>query len=557
MKYDSIEQIHQYGYDVLAGEIVTCEYVKKAVKRHFDDLDHAHERGLWFDEQAALHAVNFFPFLRHSKGEWAGKPVELEPWQLFWTAIMFGWKKENGYRRFRTCYIEIARKNGKSTWASGFGNYLFYPDGEPGAEVYTVATKEDQARIVWEESKRMIQKSKTLRKRVGMTKKSLFVESLACVYRPLGKDSETQDGLNVHGAIIDELHAHKTPDMWDVIETGMGARRQPMMIAITTAGVNKQGICYEQRTYLEKILDGIVQDDSYFGVIYTLDKQDDPFSPDTWIKANPNLGISVKLDDLQRLATKASETPRAINNYLTKRLNIWCNAEERWLDMNAWIDCADNFTLDDMEGRTCFVGVDLSKKIDLTAVAFVFPPSDFDEFWRVFVKFYFPEDNIEKRTRETRVPMDVWAKQEYITTTPGNVVDYGYIEDDLVELSQKFDIQEIAYDPWNASQFAIQMQDKDFVMVEIRQGARTLNEPCKEFEAKILSRMIKHTNNPVLNWNASNVVVEPDRNGNYLPSKKKSTDSIDGVAALLNGLSRAIVHEDESSVYSNRGIFLL
>lgn len=549
-----IKEAMKYGRDVLSGKIKTCRLTRLAVERHFKDLKTGRKRGIVFSESKAVHALEFFGFLKHSKGEWAGQTIKLEPWEMFWTAVLFGWvRAKTGFRRFRFAYWEVARKNGKSTWLAGIGLYMFIADQEPGAEVYTVATKEDQAKIIFEESKRMVKKSAPLKKRITIHKKTMSIESLAASYLPLGRDSDTQDGLNTHCGLIDELHAHKSPDMWDVIETSTGARRQPLLLAITTAGTNQFGICYEQRTYLEKILTGVIEDDAYCGMIYTLDDEDDPFDEANWIKANPNLGVSVRLDNLQELAKKAQETPRAINNFLTKRLNIWCAAEQRWLDMRAWMDCGAFFDTEELRGRECYVGIDLSKKIDLTASAFVFPPVEHDPFWYAILRFYFPADNVEKRKRETRVPFDLWANQGWVCLTPGNVVDYGYIEDDIKKYSEIFKIKEICYDPYNATQFANSLSGF-FSMIEVRQGALTLNEPSKEFEAIVTARKFRHGGNPVLSWNASNVVIVPDRNGNYLPSKGKSIESIDGVAAIINAMSRAITSVNQESIYESSAI---
>lgn len=334
-----------YAKMVDAGDILACRWVQMACKRHLDDRKYGKERGLKFDEGAADVALNFFGFLKHSKGEWSGEAFQLEAWQQFIAGNLFGWMRGDGLRRFRTAYIEVARKNGKSSFAAGSGLKMFCADGEPGAEVYSCATKRDQAIIVHSEATRMVRSSPSLKRRVGIFKNNLHILETASKYEPLGADADSLDGLNVHGAIIDELHAHKKRDLWDVIETATGSRRQPLMVAITTAGFDQSGICFELRDYVTQILKGNIHDDTFFGIIYTLDlkkewpelKDDDDWTDESlWIKSNPNLGISVKLDDIRRLAEKAKATPAAQNNFLTKRLNVWTQQSTRWISLETW-----------------------------------------------------------------------------------------------------------------------------------------------------------------------------------------------------------------------------
>ena len=337
---------HKYAEDVLNGQVVACKWVQLACERHLTDLD---RDSVYFDEKEANKVINFFPeYLRHSKGEWANRPFHLAPWQEFIVGSLFGWKnKETRYRRFRIAYEEVARKNGKTTMIAGIGNFLFLADKEPGAEVYTAATKKDQAALSHSESVRMVKKSPKLRNRVGIYRNNMSIDSTASKYQPLGADADTVDGLNIHGGLIDELHAHKTRDMWDVLETATGSRRQPLQMAITTAGVDQTGICYEQHEYVQQILKRTIEDDSYFGIIYTLDlnkdcpnikkeDEDDWTNEEVWIKANPNLGFSAKLDDLQRKAKKAKIIPAAQNNFLRKHMDVWTQQVDRWIDLDLW-----------------------------------------------------------------------------------------------------------------------------------------------------------------------------------------------------------------------------
>lgn len=333
----------KYAKRVVSGKIVACRWVKMACRRHLKDLK---RNDVYFDKDAADHAIGFFRFLKHSKGEWAGTVFVPELWQRFIIGNIFGWKrKKDDLRKYRTVYIEVARKNGKSTLLSGIGIYLFVADGEPGAEIFSAATKREQARICHAESIRMVKKSPDLRKRISIFKDNMNIPNTASLYEPLGADANTMDGLNVHGALIDELHAHKTRDTWDVLETATGARRQPLQIAITTAGVDQAGICYEQHQYVKQVLSGAINDDTYFGIIYTLDlkkdfpklkKEDDWTDESVWGKANPNLGVSAKLDDMQRKCKKAMKIPPAQNNFLRKHLDVWTQQVSRWIDLDLW-----------------------------------------------------------------------------------------------------------------------------------------------------------------------------------------------------------------------------
>ena len=348
----------QYIDDVLSGRVVVGQRVRQAVERHVGDLRSAKDRGLRFDPKAAERVLKFFGFLHHSKGEWAGRPFVLSPWQVFILWVVFGWKRADGTRRFRTAYIEIGRKNGKSTLAAGVALYLFAADQEPGAEVYTAATKRDQARIVHSEAIRMVQSSPGLQRFIDIFKDNLSMLRTNSKYEPLGADADTMDGLNVHGAIIDELHAHKTRNLWDVLETATGARRQPLIFAITTAGFDRQSLCWQQHDYAEKVLDRIVSDDTHFAFVAALDSEDDWTDRAAWIKANPNLGVSVKPESLEEQCVKAESLPSAQNAFRRLRLNQWTEQSERWIDLAVWDEGAIAVDPEALRRRRCFGGLD-------------------------------------------------------------------------------------------------------------------------------------------------------------------------------------------------------
>jgi len=554
---ESLHTAEQYVEDVLSGKILAGEYIIQACQRHKDDIATGHERGIVHDPESAQHAIDFFQFLHHSKGEWAGEVFELSPWQEFILWSLFGWKREDGLRRFRTAYVEVPRKNGKSTFASGIGLYMFFADGEPGAEVYTAATKRDQARITHGEAERMVKASPMLKSRIGIVRDNLHVVDTASKFMPLGADADTMDGLNVHGAILVEVHAMKNRLVVDVMETATGARRQPLIFEITTAGHDRLSVCWEHHDYVIKILEGSLQDDTFFGYIAAIDEDDDWTDPAVWAKANPNWGISAKADDIERKATKAKEIITAQNNFLRLHLNVWTEQETRWLDMLKWNECPTNSSLAILRGKRCFVGLDLSTKIDMTAAAFLVPPAESKGIWHLLMKYYMPKDNIRDRVNRDRIPYDAWVQQGYVSATPGNVIDYNYIRQDIAKMAEELNIHEIGFDPWNATQTGVQLQEDGFQVVEMRQGHKTMAEPTKELEALVKSARLDHGGCPVLRWMASNVVVREDSNLNFMPDKSKSSEKIDGIVALLMALGRAIITIESESVYSTQGIMMV
>lgn len=565
----------QYARDAAEGRLVCSREVRLAARRHLDDLRDGAARGLYFDTAAAQHALDFFQFLRHSKGEWAGQTFELSAWQQFIVWVLFGWKRRDGTRRFRTAYVEVARKNGKSTMVAGVGLYLFFADGEPGAEVYCAATKKDQARIVYSEAERMRAASPSLAKRITKFRDNMNVPATASKFEPLGSDEDTLDGLNVHAAIVDELHAHKTRFVYDVLDTGTAARRQPMMFAITTAGFNRQSVCWNQREYCEKVLDGIVQDDTIFAYIATLDPDDDWEDAANWIKANPNLGVSVKVDDLQRKAEKAKNDPSALNSFLRLHLNKWTQTDTRWMPADAWSSCSGSVPLGPLiaadpararadlleraaDGRACFGALDLSSKDDLTAFVLLFPPVEDDPRWYAVPWFWLPEENVDKRVKQGRVPYDVWIRDGWIEATEGNVVDYAVIRAHVLASRDRYAIEEIAFDPWNATQLATELQNEGLLMVEHRQGFASMSGPTKELMALVLGRKLAHLGNPVLTWMAANMVVKTDPAGNIKPNKEKAPEKIDGIVALIMALGRAQKKPNAGpALWENEGLLTL
>lgn len=456
-----------------------------------------------------------------------------------------------------------------STIAAGVALYLLDADREPGAEVYTAATKREQARIAWSEAKRMVQSSAFLRRRIRSVRDNLHILNTASKLEPLGRDTDSMDGLNVHGAIVDELHAHKNREVWDLLDTATGSRRQSMIFGITTAGVDKQSLCWNLHEYTEKILEQTVVDDSFFGIIYTLDleKKDtdgkviepgDDWEDETcWIKANPNLGASKKLDDMRRKANTAAEMPTAQNSFLQRELNYWTQATVRWINAPRWLACSQAVSEDGLRGRQCFGGLDLSSTSDVTAFVLVFPPQTPEDPYQVLCRFWVPEETMRERTKRDRVLYETWVRQGYMMTTPGNVIDHDFIVSEIDELAQRYDIKEIAFDRWGAAQIQTTLQGmggEDF-LVQFGQGFASMSAPTKELERLIGAGRLAHGGHPVLTWMAGNVVASKDAAGNIKPDKAKSTEKIDGIVALVMGLDRATRHQPEpESVYEERGI---
>ena len=559
-RYD-LHPAEQYVEDVLSGVVVAGRWVKLACRRHRTDLRLGGERGLWFDGQAAQGVIDYFKFLHHSKGEWAGEEFELEPWEQFIIWALFGWKRGDGFRRFRTGYLEISRKNGKTTLLAGIGLYLFSADEESGAEVYTAATKRDQAIISHAEATRMVRSSPDLRSFIKVFKNNLSIDFTASKFEPLGKDADSSDGLNIHGALIDELHAHKTRDLWDVLETATGSRRQPLQLTITTAGFDKESICWEQHEYVEKILKGTIQDDSYFGIIYSIDEGDDWKDEKNWIKANPNLGVSVKLDDLRRKALKAKEMPAALNNFLRKHLDVWVQQSVRAIDIEVW---DENFAYEikehELKARLCYGGLDLSSVSDLTAWVMIFPDEADSERIDVLARFWCPEARLTDSANRYRANYEAWHNEGYLMTTPGDAIDYTVVREQVLLDAQTFNIDSLNVDRlFQGYQMAMELSDalstgRDERVGTIGMGFYGMAGPVLDFEKKLLNRTINHGGNPVMRWMADNLAFREDPAGNRKPDKVTSQGKIDGIVALLMALDRAMRKEVGKSIYETRGL---
>lgn len=538
----------EYARKVLAGRIITGKLVRNACERHMEMLKKSKTKAFpfYFDVEAAERIMDFFGFLCHSKGEWAGKPVVLELWQCFIVGSIFGWKhKKTDLRMYRTAYVQVAKKNGKSTMLAGLGVYLTMADGEQGAEVYSAATKRDQARIIFDEAKRMVNASSSIKKYLEVLQRNINMPRTNSKFEPLSSDVNSLDGLNIHGGLIDELHAHKTREIYDIIANGTAARQQPLIFGITTAGFDNHGIAYELYEYGCNILNGHTEDNMFFCYIAQIDHEDDWRDESCWIKANPNLGVSVKLEDLRMKAERAKQIPAAQNNFLCKHLNMWVNQEIRWMDMERWkachIDANDDIKIEDLKGKSCYVGIDLSSTTDMTSVNFEFPFED--GRYAVISHSFIPENRVLEKEKKDGVSYRTWIKKGYITETPGDVVDYSFIESYIMQMSDDYDIREICYDPWNATQLAQNLTNEGFTTVEIRQGYRTLSEPTKDIMSLVLQKKLLHFNNPVLAWAMNNAIVTMDPAENIKLDKSKAQYRIDPAVALVISHVRAMVSE--------------
>jgi len=510
----------------------------------------------WFDEQAAAVAVAFFErLLVHVKGEWAGQPFLLLPWQKKIVRDVFGWKRPDGTRRYRTVYIEVPRKNGKSNLAAGLALYMLFLDDEPGAEIYSAAADTDQAAIVFDLAKQMVEASPALEARSEVYKRSIVVPATRSVYRVVSADAYTKHGFNAHGVVFDELHAQPNRELWDVLTTATGARRQPLVIAITTAGYDRESICWEQHEYARKVAEGIIEDDTFYPAIWAADEDDDWLDEEVWKKANPSLGHTLKWEYLRGEARRAQQSPAYQNTFRRLHLNQWTQQETRWLPMEAWNACAHEVDEEALAGWVGYGGLDLASSVDIAAFEIVFPPREEGDLWRVVSRFWIPEENIVERARRDRVPYDAWVRDGYITATPGNVIDYAFIMAEIERLGEMYDIREIAFDRWGAVQISTALEERGFTMVQFGQGFRSMSPPTKELLRLVLEGKIAHGGHPVLRWMADNLVVDTDPAGNVKPNKKKSREKIDGMVALIMALDRATRHAAEGgSVYETRGI---
>ncbi len=512
-------------------------------------------------KEAADFAVNFIECLSHTKGKWAGKKFELIDWQEQIIRDVFGILKPSGYRQFNTAYIEIPKKQGKSELAAAVALLLCCGDGEERAEVYGCAADRQQASIVFEVAADMVRMCPALNKRVKIltaAKRIIYLPTNS-FYQVLSAEAYSKHGFNIHGVVFDELHTQPNRKLYDVMTKGSGdARTQPLYFLITTAGNDTKSICYETHQKAKDIIEGRKHDATFYPVIYGADENDDWTDPKIWKKANPSLGITVDLEKVKAACNSAKQNPAEENSFRQLRLNQWVKQAVRWMPMDKWDKCAFPVNPDNLKGRVCYGGLDLSSTSDITAFVLVFPPIENDDKYYVLPFFWLPEENIDLRVKRDNVLYDVWERQGYLYTTEGNVVHYGFIEKFIEEQGKIYNIREIAFDRWGAVQMTQNLEAIGFTVVPFGQGFRDMSPPTKELMKLTLEQKIAHGGQPVLRWMMDNIYIRTDPAGNIKPDKEKSTEKIDGAVATIMALDRALRNANqEQSIYNNRGILVL
>lgn len=549
------DRISAYAQRVVDGTEVAGRYERLACQRFQRDLARQGTDAFPYvlDHTLGTRACRFIELLPHIKGEWArpiyidGKlqyaTLKLEDWQLFQDYQTFAWvHMATRLRRFRRTYEEVARKNAKSTRAAGRMLYMLTADKEPGAHVYSAATTGEQAREVFDVARNMALRESEFIARFGVEcgKHDITIPATASSAKPLNAEGSTLDGLNVHFTCVDELHAHKTRAVYDVLDSATGARSQPLISMITTAGSDRAGICYEQRDYSIKVLEGVVQDDTWFAVIYTIDEGDLWHDPAVWRKANPNLGVSVKPDDLASACRKALAQPSAQGNFLTKRLNVWVSSDSAWMDMQGWERCQDKtLSLADFLGEPCWIGMDLAEKRDFAALVYVFKREvEGRPQWVIIPRLYLNESAVDE---SGNAHLQGWARSGHVVVTDGNVTDFDVVADDLRQACRDHQVQEIDYDPAMSRYFATKLIEEGLPLVELRQSPTTYTQPLILVENAVLDGSLVHNGNPVMTWMISNVVVSVSRfSGLKHPTKERPENKIDGPVAMLMALGRAM-----------------
>lgn len=560
-----------YAQAVLADDILAGYLVKRACQRHLHDLKRAQRRraDIWFDEAEASRAIQFFQRLKHSKGRWRGRRLILGPWQCFIIGSIYGWKKaprkadgltpdlsavpETWPRRFRTAHGELPRKNGKSTLGAGVGLKGLAADREGAPEVYAAATKKDQARIVWDEARRMAKGSAALSRRMDIRAHSLHYISNDGVFLPLGADSDSLDGLNPSTSVIDELHAHKNRMVFDLLDTATASRRQPLLFCITTAGDGTvtNSIYAEQHEYARQVLEGFdkragLKDDSFFAYIATIDEGDDWTDPACWGKANPNLGVSIPASELHRALIQAKAMPSRQLSFKRLYLNIRTSSLSTAIPVEIWDKGGEAFDESLLHGRACHGALDISSVRDLSAFAMVFPPTDEDPFWRWLVRSFLVGADIDERERKEKLPYRLYAEAGFLTITDGNTMDQKAIRRQVQADADIFDIRSIGFDEWNARALVQLLKDDDGLdMYLMRQGMRTMNVPTKEFEDQVFAEQLRHGGNPLLRAQLQGLIFRHDANMNYMPDKQKSRLHIDSLMAGIMALGRCLVAAQE------------
>lgn len=540
-----LDRMNNYAEACLNGDIVVGELIKDACRRHFKDLERT---DIYFDEVDAERVILFVESMVHVKGEWARKPLILEEWQVFLAGSVFGWKwTETQKRRFKECCGYLARKNAKTTFGGALNNFMLTADNEQGAEIVLAAAKEDQAKELFNICLGMVNMNPLYKKYYGLkttTELIRYPYNNSTFKFVIGKPT---DGGNIHCAHVDEYHEHKGSAAYDALKTGMGARTQPILFVWSTAGFDISCAFYNYLQYCEKVVKGIIEDDSLFAMLFTLDKDDDWRDFSTWVKANPNLGVSIKEKYLYEQYKRAIEDPFSRSAILTKHCNIWNNESENWIDINEWLKCGNSkLKIEDFTGEECWLGLDLASRVDLCSLAIVFKrENEYYAFW----KHYHNAGFVNKNEPECKKYQD-WKEMNWLTVTEGSYTDFRYVENDIKKLSEQYKIMELGYDPRESTLLMQNIREwAGFDCIEITQSSNNINEPMKILEEKYLSQKIHHQNDPIANWAASNVIKKYTNSKVYYPAKRANTDKIDPIMALIMALSRAEVAAPKSVMF--------
>lgn len=540
-KYPLCNKADKYARDVAAGKIVTNKWVRLACKNHLSELklSKSTDHPYYFDSKKAEKAMRFIELMPHTKGKWArdGSRLIMEPWQCFFVANIFGWvRRKDGLRRYRRAMLWVPRKNGKSALAAAIGLYMFSADNEYGSEVYSGATTEKQAWEVFRPAKLMASKLPELKEAFGIevNASNMNMAENGSRFEPIV--GNPGDGSSPHCAIIDEYHEHKDDRLLDTMETGMGAREQPLLLMITTAGDNISGPCYSMQLEMQKILDGAYKDDTAFGLIFGIDSGDDWKDIKNIKKANPNFGVSVSEDFLLAQLQQAKNNARKQSTFQTKHLNVWVGSKEAFYNIEKWRECSDeSLKIEDFKGREAYLGLDLASRVDIAALEILIPDSEVGYYH--FSRHYLPE---EAAQLEHYIG---WMREGWLTVTDGEIIDFNEIKDDILEISSLLQINELGYDPFQATMLITELMEQGVPVVEMRPTVLNFSEPMKELDSLIRSKRIRHNGNPVFTWMLSNVTGKIDKKDNVYPNKERPENKIDGPVALMMALGRAMKQE--------------
>lgn len=555
-----IKSAERYIADALSGKIVLSKTTLLTFERHRADLMVAPENGWYFDKKAVERVFDFCKFLKHSPDKRTWVPFDPEPWEAAIIYLIFGWKKKDGTRRFNYAYIEIPKKNGKTTFAAVFADYLLFFDGEEEAEVYCAASVEKQARICFAAAKKMIEHSPDLKRRTKILTKNINIPSTSSKMEMLGRDSESMEGINPSAAIIDEYHVWKNNEVFENIQSATVNRTQPLVVIITTSGRDKTLPCYNYRALCIDILKGIKRQDDTFAIIYTPDEGDDWRDPVTWKKANPNYGVSVIPSRFKSEFEGAVNDPRKEVSFKTKNLDLWVDAPEVWIPDDKWMKCSHGTKEEDLKGKACYWGLDIASHVDINALGLFFPEVNGHPVFKMY--YWIPEAKIEEK--KDRVDYATWVKAGRIKTTEGDVIDIDSMVEDIMKISRQFLCEGLAFDPAKAFHGVIQglakngfPQDK---LDMYKQNIMEMSGPSKEFEKMAMSGVLDHLNDPVLRWMLGNVQLYQDINNNIKPDKKRSKDKIDGVVAIINAIGEymsVMFGKEDKEIYKDHTLRFL